>query len=726
MRNTNNKPSTLISIHKKLCRKLLLLWTIPLLVSSVPSPAFAEADQTPVETIESTAELPESTPAPAEEPAPTPEPESEAPSTDSTEEPAPEEPASDPAPAESSEAELPDSTSSDAESGTSDPESTDSPAKGADLSPESGTELPDGTAESESGAKTDEEKAEEEPKEEPKEEEAKTAETSSITEHSDLRYNGTYRPKLKRTIQKISAYDKWYKSLSDAQKLLLGKRQVEKVPAVSLKASSLNIREGKGTDHKVVGVLSKGDVCYLLADTNSDWVYAESGDVRGFVKKSWLTTGKDAENYVAEKGGDASYAEEKVSPENNGAFHYTDTTVCTFRMATSTGESVTVDGDMSEREALIDYSMQFLGRPYVWGGNSLWNGCDCSGFAKGIYAEFGYTLPRYSGDQARAGKQIPVSDAEPGDLLFYAENGRVYHVLIYIGDGEAINAQSSDTGIVISKVNYAKACWAVSMLSGDSGVTIDGYTTTQASDLAEVAEKAAEGDSASQQAIINTFAVAADKESNDYGYPKSVLIAEAILESSWGAFEDAGENGPKAGDNNLFAMSETTRKSGWESSWDGDVATRTIKIKAPEPDVQTEEDVISPDASAEDVVHASDETVQSEDDLRDDMMWRNRAKAMAEAERRAAEEKAADVNTGDSEDEPDEKTITKEVKIRVYDDIEGSLYDRAAYMTGSYDSSDEIGKWLDAVAEEHEDDPDYRSDMEQLIKEYGLSAYDAK
>lgn len=722
MRNTNNKPSTLISIHKKLCRKLLLLWTIPLLVSSVPSPAFAEADQTPVETIESTAELPESTPAPAEEPAPTPEPESEAPSTDSAEEPAPEEPASDPAPAESSEAELPDSTSSDAESGTSDPESTDSPAEGADSSPESGAEPPDGTTESESEAKTDEEKAEEEPKEE----EAKTAETSSITEHSDLRYNGTYRPKLKRTIQKISAYDKWYKSLSDAQKLLLGKQQVEKVPAVSLKASSLNIREGKGTEHKVVGVLSKGDVCYLLADTNSDWVYAESGDVRGFVKKSWLTTGKEAENYVAEKGGDASYAEEQVSPENNGAFHYTDTTVCTFRRATSTGESVTVDGDMSEREALIDYSMQFLGRPYVWGGNSLWNGCDCSGFAKGIYAEFGYTLPRYSGDQARAGKQIPVSDAEPGDLLFYAENGRVYHVLIYIGDGEAINAQSSDTGIVISKVNYAKACWAVSMLSGDSGVTIDGYTTTQASDLAEVAEKAADGDNASQQAIINTFAVAADKESNDYGYPKSVLIAEAILESSWGAFEDAGENGPKAGDNNLFTMSETTRKSGWESSWDGDTATRTIKIKAPEPDVQTEEDVISPDASAEDVVHASDEAVQSEDDLRDDMMWRNRAKAMAEAERRAAEEKAADVNVGDSEDEPDEKTITKEVKIRVYDDIEGSLYDRAAYMTGSYDSSDEIGKWLDAVAEEHEDDPDYRSDMEQLIKEYGLSAYDAK
>ena len=67
------------------------------------------------------------------------------------------------------------------------------------------------------------------------------------------------------------------------------------------------------------------------------------------------------------------------------------------------------------------------------GGTSLTNGCDCSGFTQSIYANFGYYIPRVAEAQAGYGMQIPVSSAEPGDLIFYAKNGYVYHVSMYIG-----------------------------------------------------------------------------------------------------------------------------------------------------------------------------------------------------------------------------------------------------------------------------------------------------
>ena len=95
------------------------------------------------------------------------------------------------------------------------------------------------------------------------------------------------------------------------------------------------------------------------------------------------------------------------------------------------------------RNAVVAYAKQFLGNPYVYGGTSLTSGADCSGFTQSVFAHFGISTGRSSRDQAARGKSIPVSDAKPGDLLFYASGDYINHVAIYIGGGQVIQDRKS-------------------------------------------------------------------------------------------------------------------------------------------------------------------------------------------------------------------------------------------------------------------------------------------
>ena len=114
---------------------------------------------------------------------------------------------------------------------------------------------------------------------------------------------------------------------------------------------------------------------------------------------------------------------------------------------------------------IVAYAQQFVGNPYVWGGTDPVHGADCSGFAQHVYAQFGIGLPRTSAAQSQYGMKIPVSEAAPGDLIFYAKNGQVYHVVIYIGNGRTVEAASTRSGICSHGVNYANAVWATRLLS---------------------------------------------------------------------------------------------------------------------------------------------------------------------------------------------------------------------------------------------------------------------
>ena len=255
------------------------------------------------------------------------------------------------------------------------------------------------------------------------------------------------------------SYSEW--QAAEAEKVTISRmpwlfHTVEKTYAIADVNSWLHVREGKGTNQKIVGILPKGSLCYILADADSDWVYVESGDVRGFVCARYLLRGEEAEKEV-NRWQEESFpmAEIWVKPWNNKAYTYT---YATTRTLLSSDEA---------RGEVLQYAKKFLGNPYVWGGTSLTNGCDCSGFAQQIFANFGYTLPRTSRQQAKAGTRIPVQEAKPGDLLFYQrESGFIYHVMIYLGDGKVIHAGSEATGILISDFNYEKSTeFAVRVIS---------------------------------------------------------------------------------------------------------------------------------------------------------------------------------------------------------------------------------------------------------------------
>ena len=106
------------------------------------------------------------------------------------------------------------------------------------------------------------------------------------------------------------------------------------------------------------------------------------------------------------------------------------------------------------RVDLVQYAKQFLGNPYVWGGTSLTNGADCSGFVLSVFAKYGIELPHSSKAQANMGTTISESELKAGDLIFYAKGGSINHVAIYIGGGQVIHASNPKTGIRISNYNY--------------------------------------------------------------------------------------------------------------------------------------------------------------------------------------------------------------------------------------------------------------------------------
>ena len=105
-------------------------------------------------------------------------------------------------------------------------------------------------------------------------------------------------------------------------------------------------------------------------------------------------------------------------------------------------------------QQIVDYAVQFVGNPYVWGGTSLTNGADCSGFTLSVFANFGIGLSRTAESQSYGGTSVDFGSLQPGDLLFYNSTGSIDHVAIYIGGGQIVHAANSRKGIIISDAYY--------------------------------------------------------------------------------------------------------------------------------------------------------------------------------------------------------------------------------------------------------------------------------
>ena len=136
-------------------------------------------------------------------------------------------------------------------------------------------------------------------------------------------------------------------------------------------------------------------------------------------------------------------AEDKTDADSdNGDYSEADTSEDT---SSSESESSSSSYSSGSGSSVVNYATQFVGNPYVWGGTSLTNGADCSGFVQSVYANFGVSLPRTSYEQQNAGTEVSYADAQPGDLICYGG-----HVAIYMGNGQIVHASNSQDGIKVS------------------------------------------------------------------------------------------------------------------------------------------------------------------------------------------------------------------------------------------------------------------------------------
>jgi len=214
---------------------------------------------------------------------------------------------------------------------------------------------------------------------------------------------------------------------------------------------TLRVREKATTESDILGLVPKGEDIVVM-DEKDGWVKVSIEEGDGWVSTDYVTlrteytygeTNKEEKERLAKEEAERKAAEaaaQKATSSSSGS----------SSSSSSSGKSYSNPSGYSG-SSVASYAVQFVGNPYVYGGSSLTNGTDCSGFVMSVYKAFGISLPHSSTALRSCGRAVSSSEMKAGDIVCYSG-----HVAIYIGNGQIVHASNRRDGIKISNVNYKR------------------------------------------------------------------------------------------------------------------------------------------------------------------------------------------------------------------------------------------------------------------------------
>ena len=250
----------------------------------------------------------------------------------------------------------------------------------------------------------------------------------------------------------ISEENGWYQISSGsvtgyvkAEYCVTGDEAVELAKKVGTRLATVNtttlkVRTEPSLEASVLGLVPLEDDL-VVSDETDGWVQVDTEEGLGWVSTEFVSLHTEFVEAESKEEEAKRLAKEKEERERARA-------AAAAKAATSSKSS----GSSGSGTAVADYALQFVGNPYVYGGSSLTNGTDCSGFVMSVYANFGVSLPHSSSADRSQGSAVDgLANAQAGDLICYSG-----HVALYIGNGQIVHASTAKTGIIVSNADYKK------------------------------------------------------------------------------------------------------------------------------------------------------------------------------------------------------------------------------------------------------------------------------